>query len=142
MIQCLICGKEGGLLFKILIYLFIYLLAVPSLSCGMCDLHCGRRDLQLQHVGSLVVACRLLSCSMWTSQQPHACGNQFPDQGLNLGPLHWECVVLPTGPPGKSWGITFKQTSSRIQTVLAKYFYSKENLWCGEEKIQGQIEIK
>ena len=27
---------------------------------------------------------------------------QFPDQGLNLGPLHWEPGVLATGPPGKS----------------------------------------
>ena len=23
----------------------------------------------------------------------------FPDQGLNLGPLHWERGVLATGPP-------------------------------------------
>ena len=22
-----------------------------------------------------------------------ACGIQFPDQGLNLGPLHWECSL-------------------------------------------------
>ena len=26
----------------------------------------------------------------------------FPDQGLNLGPLHWALRVLATGPPGKS----------------------------------------
>ena len=30
------------------------------------------------------------------------CGIYFPDQGSNLGPLHWEPVVLTTGPPGKS----------------------------------------
>ena len=24
------------------------------------------------------------------------------DQGSNLGPLHWECEVLATGPPGNS----------------------------------------
>ena len=30
-----------------------------------------------------------------------ACGIWFPDQGSNLGPLHWECRVLATGPPGK-----------------------------------------
>ena len=30
------------------------------------------------------------------------CGIQFPAQGLNLGPLHWELGVLATGPPGKS----------------------------------------
>ena len=31
-----------------------------------------------------------------------ACGIQFPDQGQNLGPLHWEHKVLATGPLGKS----------------------------------------
>ena len=30
-----------------------------------------------------------------------ACGIYFPDQGSNLGPLHWEHGVLATGPPGK-----------------------------------------
>ena len=34
-----------------------------------------------------------LSCDMW---------DLFPDWGLNLGPLHWKCRVLATGPPGKS----------------------------------------
>ena len=29
-------------------------------------------------------------------------GSQFPDQELNLCPLHWKCRVLTTGPPGKS----------------------------------------
>ena len=47
----------------------------------------------LQRVGSLVVACGLLVV---------ACEIQFPDQGSNLGPLHWEFRVLATGPPGKS----------------------------------------
>ena len=28
-----------------------------------------------------------------------ACGIQFPDQGLNLSPQHWEFRVLATGPP-------------------------------------------
>ena len=27
-----------------------------------------------------------------------------PDQGWNLGPLHWELGVLATGAPGKSRG--------------------------------------
>ena len=31
-----------------------------------------------------------------------ACGIQFPDQGSNLGPLHWEHGVLATGPLRKS----------------------------------------
>ena len=29
-------------------------------------------------------------------------GIPFPDQGWNLGPLHWECGVLTTGPPRQS----------------------------------------
>ena len=31
-----------------------------------------------------------------------ACGIYFPDQGSNLGLLHWEHRVLGTGLPGKS----------------------------------------
>ena len=31
-----------------------------------------------------------------------ACGIQFPDHWWNLGPLHWDCGALATGPPGKS----------------------------------------
>ena len=31
-----------------------------------------------------------------------ACEILFPDQGLNLGPLHWELRVLVTGPQEKS----------------------------------------
>ena len=33
-----------------------------------------------------------LCCCMW---------DQFPDQGLSPGPLHWEHGVLAAGPPGK-----------------------------------------
>ena len=42
------------------------------------------RIFSLQHGGSLVVIC----------------GISFPDQGWNLGPLHWQRRVLATGPPG------------------------------------------
>ena len=27
-----------------------------------------------------------------------ACRIKFPDQGLNLDPLHWECGILAAGP--------------------------------------------
>ena len=40
----------------------------------------------LQHAGSLLVAC----------------GVYFPEWGSNPSPLHWQCGVLATGPPGKS----------------------------------------
>ena len=50
---------------------------------------------QMQHVGSLafISACELLVA---------ACRIQFPDQGSNLSPLHWQHGVLATGPQGKS----------------------------------------
>ena len=31
----------------------------------------------------------------------------FLDQGSNLGPLHWDCRVLTTEPPGKSLLFSF-----------------------------------
>ena len=70
------------------INLFIYL-AVPGLSCSL-----GNLRSSLQHVGFLAATCKLLLAT---------CGTYFPDQGLNLGPLLWECGVLATGPPGKSF---------------------------------------
>ena len=33
-----------------------------------------------------------------------ACRIKFPDQGLNLGPLHWKLGVLATGPPANFLG--------------------------------------
>ena len=47
-----------------------------------------------------------LSCGMQESLVV-AHGIQFPDQGSNLGPLHWALKVLATGPPGKSWKLCF-----------------------------------
>ena len=41
----------------------------------------------------LILACELLVV---------VCGIEFPDQGLNMRPQHWEYRVLATGPPGKS----------------------------------------
>ena len=51
----------------------------------------------------LVAACRIvhLCYDMWDLFVV-ACGIQFPDQGSNLQPLHWEHRVLATGPPAKS----------------------------------------
>ena len=62
-----IYGCPINILKNILFYLFI--LAVPGLSCSMQDLPSS-----LRHVGSLV----------------EACGIYFPDQGLDPGSLHWE----------------------------------------------------
>ena len=46
-------------------------------------------------------------------------GSQFPDQGLNLSPLHWKFRVLTTGPPGKSLWYLLKVESS----ISVTYFY-------------------
>ena len=61
---------------------------------------------QLQHSESLifVAACRHLFFFFFA-----AYGIQFPDQGLNSGPLHWECRVLVTGLPGKSFLVKFDE---------------------------------
>ena len=74
------------ILFYLFLKIFIYLFG------------CARSQLQhtgssLPHAGSLVAACGLLVA---------AYGIQFPDQGSNPGPLHWERGILTTGPPGKS----------------------------------------
>ena len=79
-------NKERNFL-KLILKISAYL-ATPGLSCGT-----GHLWSLLRHASSLVVACELLVA---------ACGIYFPNQGLNLGPLHWECRVLATGPPGKS----------------------------------------
>ena len=47
------------------------------------------------HAASLVAACELLVMAR---------GILFPNQGSNLGPLHWEHGILATGQPGKSLG--------------------------------------
>ena len=46
----------------------------------------------LWHEGSLVATRKLLAVVH---------GISFPDQGWDPGPLHWECGILATGPPGK-----------------------------------------
>ena len=39
---------------------------------------------------------------MWHARSSVAeCGIYFPDQGLNLGPLHWEHGGLASGPQWK-----------------------------------------
>ena len=67
-------GCQGICPYLFIKYLFIYLVVL--------GLSCSRWAPQLWHVNS----------QLW-----HACEIQFPDPG----PLHWECGVLPTAPPGK-----------------------------------------
>ena len=61
--------------------------------------------LQLQHVESLVAVCGVL----------------FPDQGLNLGTLRWDCEVLATGPPGQSTFTFFNKHCMRVSICPCPY---------------------
>ena len=63
-------------------------------------IYLGCAGSQLWHLASSFRRAGSFRCSM-NSQLRHACGTQFPNQGLNLGPLHWEHGLLPTGPPEK-----------------------------------------
>ena len=57
------------------------------------------------------------------------CGIQFPDQGLNLGPLHSEHRVLAAGPPEKSIGSWLLIPSSSLCEGPQSFMtFQKENL--------------
>ena len=81
---------------------------------------------KLWHVESLDVACKLLSCSMW---------DLVPDQGSNLGPLHWELGVLATGPPGKSQQFLIKDSNLSCRRIPLEKKKIKEFFWphCEEQ---------
>ena len=63
----------------------------------------------------------------------------MPDQGLNLGPLHWERGVLATGPPGKSLEFLkvlksssfFTQHLEQEKHELRRRFENREGEWEG-----------
>ena len=78
----------GGLPFQPALLLKIYTFYLLIWLCQVL-----RPSVFLRHAGPLVVAYDLLVVG---------CGIQFPDQGLNLGPLRWEHGILATGPPGKT----------------------------------------
>ena len=69
------------------IFIFIYLFGCDGSSLQLCGIF------QSWHVGYLVVARELLVA---------VCRAYFPEQGSNLGPLHWQNGVLATNPLGKS----------------------------------------
>ena len=41
---------------------------------------------------------------------------QFPNQGLNPGPLHWQHEVLTTRPPGKSLHYLILRVMIKLQS--------------------------
>ena len=75
------------------------------------------QDLQssLLHAESFSVACELLVM---------ACGIQLPDQGSNLGPLHWEHEILATGPSGKSHKLFLYDDNFLRFTLSATFKYT------------------
>ena len=86
-------GKSQSRLLKIL-FIYLFIVAAPGLSCGTWALSCGTRALSC---GTRALSCgtRALSCAMHV-------GSSSSNQGSIPGPLHWEHRVLPTGSPGKS----------------------------------------
>ena len=79
MFLCLICAPWKDVLLEPFSFSFFFFFKLFIYLPALC-LSCGTLAL-------LVVA-----CGVW-----------FPDQGLNPGPLNWECGVLTTGLPVKSW---------------------------------------
>ena len=84
--------KQYLALWHVVRFLFFFKKIFVYFGCdarGIFDLCWGLWDLPLQHLGSLIAAFELLvvALGIW---------------GSNPGPLHGECRVLATGPPGKS----------------------------------------
>ena len=79
---------------------------------------------QLQHVESSVVVGRSLTV---------AYGIQFPHQGSNLDPLHWECRVSAAGSLGKSQATFFIHSSKYLvlpsSTTLASLPIAASSFW-------------
>ena len=72
-----------------------------------------------------------------------AFGILFPDQGLNLGPLHWQCGALTIGPLGKSFHSTFYSHGNEdcnrsyyfVLKQLKQFKRSVKNLLFGREYV-------
>ena len=67
-----------------LLIIHIYLL-IKNIFTWLCQFLVVALGSSFRHAGSLVAAS----------------GIQLPDQPSDPGPLHWDCRVLATGPPGK-----------------------------------------
>ena len=56
-----------------------------------------------------------------------ACRIQFPDEGFNLGPLHWECRVLATGPSGKSYSYCSYPCPCDLELLTSPSYHSQDD---------------
>ena len=94
---------------------FSSFLRLPAILGSYSFLRCKERDGGLGAFPNTSHHFDLLSVSFFYSFFGHAvwcAGSQFPNQGSDLCPQHWEHGVLTTGPPGKSAPFfTFKDLS-------------------------------
>lgn len=72
--------------------------------------------IQIQdHIITFVCVCIYIGHVTW-----HV-GSQFPNQGSNLQPLHWNCGGLTTAPPGKSLIIFIESYKRTFQNSYLIY---------------------
>ena len=57
-----------------------------------------------------------------------SCGIWFPNQVLNLSPLHWGHEILAAGPPGKSHFLLFKSAMSSSASCTSGYLLTRSRL--------------
>ena len=124
-IYVFIFGCVGSSLLRVG-FLWLWHVVDSSLHCGARASHCsgfscgGAQALGMWAsvaaacAGSVVVV-HGISCST-------ACGI-FPDQGLNLCPLHWQAEFLTTAPPGKTFSRFFFLIFLFIIYLLCFYFW-------------------
>ena len=106
------------------VYPIIKILEVISLkSIFIYFFGCTRS--QLRHVGPLVMAYGLFSCSTW---------NLIPQPGSNSGLLHWELRLFSTGPPEKSQNVLIRNKNHGLCLGVA------HSLIAGKVKqVNGQL---
>ena len=74
---------------------------------------------------SVVVAVNIILCLGHAAQHV---GFYFPDQGLNPGPLHWECEVLSHWTTRESPTVWFKNVhNSHLSSSLSSVFFASQH---------------
>ena len=103
--------------FFLKIFIYLAMVGVSCLTCGMTFLSCCKRVLYLQCAGSFsVVAGKLFSWSMW---------DLVPWPGIKLHPLRWKRIVRATGPPVKSQALS---KTAEVQGLTLVYTLSRKTI--------------
>ena len=98
-------------------YLFIYLFVALGLGCNaQAFSSCGERGPLFVVVRGLLITVASLVAKHGLSS-PAACGI-FPDQGLNLCPVHWQVESKPLCHQGSPQNV-FLKTSFVLVEILA-----------------------